>query len=87
MEEMTQKQITLLIPKSREEQIDKLISGLKEFVLNEYYENPKVINIMDFRFKKSVSQRIAPSDILETTAKAKGNEANFIIINDYLNKI
>lgn len=38
MEEMIEKQITLLIPKSQEEFFNKLIEGFEKFTLEEYLE-------------------------------------------------
>jgi len=38
MEEMIEKQITLLIPKSEEERFNQLVEGFKQFFLNAYIE-------------------------------------------------
>ena len=38
MEEMIEKQITLLIPKSQVEQFEEISNGFREFTLNEYCE-------------------------------------------------
>jgi hypothetical protein len=38
MEEMIEKQITLLIPKSQVEQFEEISNGFREFTLNQYCE-------------------------------------------------
>lgn len=56
-------------------------------ILDAIEKNPKVINIARFRFTKSITQRIAPSDLPAKCAEPKMNKDDFIIIDDPLNKI
>jgi len=61
MEEMFEKKITLLVPKSALEEFEKIIEGFSQFRVNQYYEE----SFSDSAFKsKSLTLKITSTKII-----------------------
>jgi len=72
--------MTLKLSQFAEKCLGKLPNWQKDIL------DAPVINLKDYRFRKSITQRIAPSDIPAKPVELKGHKADFIIIDDFLNK-